>query len=42
LFIQADNILDEEVWLPSWGLAHGQSIPYVSGRAVYLGTGFSM
>ena len=37
LIVQADNLLDEEIWLPAWGLTPGQSIPYDKGRAIYGG-----
>jgi outer membrane receptor for ferrienterochelin and colicins len=37
LFIQADNILDEELWLPDWGLLPGKTIPVNQGRAIYVG-----
>jgi len=39
LFIQADNILDEELWLPDWGLLKepAKTIPVNQGRAVYVG-----
>ena len=37
LFIQADNVLDKELWLPDWGLLPGKSMPVNQGRAIYLG-----
>ena len=37
LFVQANNLLNKEVWLPNWGLMPGTSIPYNKGRAIYLG-----
>lgn len=37
LTIQVDNLLDKEIWLPNWGLAPGQSIPYDQGRIIYAG-----
>lgn len=37
LFIQADNVLDKEIWLPDWGLLPGKTIPVDPGRAIYLG-----
>jgi outer membrane receptor for ferrienterochelin and colicins len=37
LILQADNLLDKQIWLPNWGLLPGQSIPYDRGRAVYVG-----
>ena len=36
-FVQGDNLLNKEVWLPNWGLAPGTSIPYNRGRAIHLG-----
>ena len=32
LVLNVDNLLDEEVWLPNWGLAPGSTIPYIEGR----------
>jgi outer membrane receptor protein involved in Fe transport len=40
LIVQADNLLDKQIWLPAWGLAPGHSIPYEQGRAVYAGVRF--
>jgi outer membrane receptor for ferrienterochelin and colicins len=37
LFMQVDNLLDEEIWLPDWGLLPGKSIPVIQGRAIYFG-----
>ena len=37
LFIQADNLLDQEIWLPTWGLLPGSSIPVNRGRSVTIG-----
>jgi outer membrane receptor for ferrienterochelin and colicin len=37
LLVQADNLLDEQIWLPAWGLTPGQSIPYDKGRAIWAG-----
>lgn len=42
LFIQVDNLLNEEIWLPDWGLSPGKSIPYNQGRAIYLGLNFAL
>jgi len=36
-FIQADNILNQEIWLPAWGLAAGSSIPANRGMTLYFG-----
>ena len=37
IFLQADNILDEEIWLPDWGLLPGKSMPVNQGMAIYFG-----
>jgi outer membrane receptor for ferrienterochelin and colicins len=37
LFIQADNVLDKELWFTDWGLLPGKTIPVNQGRAIYLG-----
>jgi outer membrane receptor for ferrienterochelin and colicins len=37
LFLQVDNLLDEEIWLPDWGLILGKSMPVNQGRAIYMG-----
>ncbi|MBN1307779.1 MAG: TonB-dependent receptor [Chitinispirillaceae bacterium] len=37
LVLNVDNLLDEEVWLPAWGLLPGSTIPYNQGRTVYGG-----
>ncbi len=37
LYVQADNLLDKEIWLTDWGLAPGKSIPVNQGRAIYFG-----
>ncbi|MBN1781436.1 TonB-dependent receptor [bacterium] len=37
VFLQADNMLDETIWMPDWGLAPGKSMPVNQGRAVYIG-----
>ncbi len=36
-FIQANNLLNQEIWLPAWGLMPGSSIPTNRGIALYLG-----
>jgi len=35
LIVNVDNLLDEQIWLPNWGLLPGQSIPYDQGRIIY-------
>ncbi len=37
LFIQVDNLLDKELWLPDWGLTPGKTMPVKQGRAIYFG-----
>ncbi|MBN1576550.1 MAG: TonB-dependent receptor [Chitinispirillaceae bacterium] len=37
LVLNIDNLLDEEVWLPAWGLERGSTIPYNQGRTIYGG-----
>ncbi|MBN1576552.1 MAG: TonB-dependent receptor [Chitinispirillaceae bacterium] len=37
LVLNIDNLLDEEVWLPAWGLRRGSTIPYNEGRTIYGG-----
>jgi outer membrane receptor protein involved in Fe transport len=36
-FVQIDNLLDREIWLPAWGLNPGQSLPFDAGRAAHAG-----
>lgn len=42
VFLQVDNLLDEEIWLPDWGLTLGKSIPVNPGRAIYAGVDVSL
>lgn len=37
LLFKIDNLLDEEIWLPAWGLNLGTSIPATKGRYIYFG-----
>jgi outer membrane receptor for ferrienterochelin and colicins len=37
LLLQADNLLNKEVWLPLWGMLPGESMPSNQGRAAYVG-----
>lgn len=37
VFMQVDNLLDNEIWLPNWGMALGNSMPYERGREIYFG-----
>ncbi|MDO5576869.1 MAG: TonB-dependent receptor, partial [Fibrobacter sp.] len=41
LVLSVDNLLDEEIWLPAWGLNLGSTIPYNEGRVIYGGFKFS-
>ncbi|MBN2028913.1 TonB-dependent receptor [bacterium] len=41
LFLQVDNVLDKEIWLPDWGLLPGKSIPVNPGRVIYAGLDLS-
>ena len=42
LLLQVDNLLDEEIWLPNWGLIIGNSIPVNQGRTIYFGMEVSL
>ena len=42
LFLQVDNLLDKELWLPDWGLTLGKSMPVNQGRAIYFGLDASL
>ncbi|MBN2102700.1 TonB-dependent receptor [bacterium] len=42
LFLQVDNLLDKELWLPDWGLTPGKSMPVNPGRALYIGLDASL
>jgi outer membrane receptor for ferrienterochelin and colicins len=37
LVVNADDLLDERVWLPAWGPNTGANIPYNQGRTIYAG-----
>jgi outer membrane receptor protein involved in Fe transport len=37
LVLNIDNVLDEEIWLPAWGLQTGEMIPFNQGRTIYGG-----
>ncbi|NQU39321.1 MAG: TonB-dependent receptor [Lentisphaerae bacterium] len=41
VFLQVDNLLDEEVWLPDW-LSFGRTAPANQGRAAYIGIEMSI
>ena len=40
--LRVDNLLDEEIWLPAWGLANGHSMPVNRGRTIYGGIEMSL
>lgn len=42
LFLQVDNLLDKEIWLPDWGLLPGKSMPVNPGLAIYFGLDASL
>ena len=42
IFLQIDNLLDKELWLPDWGLTPGKSMPVNQGRAIYFGLDASL
>lgn len=42
LFVQGNNMLNQEIWTPDWGGFEGESIPVNQGRAVYLGLKMSL
>jgi outer membrane receptor for ferrienterochelin and colicins len=42
LLLQADNLLDKEIWLPNWGLIIGNSVPVNQGRTIYFGMEVSL
>jgi outer membrane receptor for ferrienterochelin and colicins len=37
LFLQVDNLLNKAIYRPTWGGNSGESIPFIKGRAIYLG-----
>lgn len=37
LQLQIDNLLDQEIWLPNWGMVPGSGMPVEQGRTVYFG-----
>ena len=40
LFVHADNLTNQQVWLPAWGTSSPETIPSSRGRTVYLGIDF--
>ena len=41
-FAEADNLLDQQVWLPDWGGVVAESIPVHPGRTLYFGLSGSL
>jgi outer membrane receptor protein involved in Fe transport len=37
LFINADNVTNQQVWLPDWGGNTGDTVPVNRGRTIYFG-----
>ena len=37
LFVQIDNLLNQEIWMPDWGLVAGKSMPVNQGMGLYFG-----
>ena len=37
LFVEAEGLLDQELWLPDWGGVVAESIPMYPGRTIYFG-----
>ncbi len=37
-----DNLFNEQVWLPAWGLKLGSSMPWIEGRSIYVGLELSL
>lgn len=42
LVLQVDNLLNQEIWIPAWGMARGQSMPHVQGMEIFAGLNFSL
>jgi outer membrane receptor protein involved in Fe transport len=42
LFAHAENLANQQVWLPDWGNNSGDTMPVNRGRAVYFGIEFSL
>ncbi len=40
LFSEVKNLLNNEIWLPEWGLTLGKSMPVNRGREIYFGLKF--
>jgi outer membrane receptor protein involved in Fe transport len=40
--VNADNLMNDTVWLPDWGANTGDTIPARGGRTVYVGVEMSM
>jgi outer membrane receptor for ferrienterochelin and colicins len=42
LFINADNVTNQQVWMPDWGGGTGDTIPVNRGRTIYFGVDMSL
>jgi outer membrane receptor for ferrienterochelin and colicins len=42
LFINADNMTNQQVWLPDWGGNTGDTVPVNRGRTIYFGVEVSL
>jgi len=42
LFAHAENLANQQVWLPDWGNNSGDTMPVNRGRTVYFGVEFSI
>ncbi|MEO8098894.1 MAG: TonB-dependent receptor [Acidobacteriota bacterium] len=41
LFAHAENLANQQVWMPDWGNNSGDTMPVMRGRTVYFGVEFS-
>ena len=42
LFMEADNVTNQQVWMPDWGGNTGDTIPVNRGRTLYFGVEMSL
>jgi hypothetical protein len=42
LFVNADNVTNQQVWMPDWGGGTGDTIPVNRGRTIYFGVDMSL
>ena len=42
IVINADNLTNDQVWLPDWGSNTGDTIPVRRGRTIYVGVEMSV